>query len=69
MKFAVPYENGMIFQHFGKSATFKVYETELAGRKLTIETGTQRTGRTACRYGRPGGNLRWYRRRCPVCTD
>ena len=28
MKFAVPYENGMIFQHFGKSATFKVYETE-----------------------------------------
>lgn len=28
MKFAVPYENGEIFQHFGKTKTFKVYEVE-----------------------------------------
>ena len=28
MKIAVPYENGEIFQHFGKTKTFKVYEIE-----------------------------------------
>lgn len=28
MKIAVPYENGMVFQHFGHSAQFKFYETE-----------------------------------------
>ncbi|MDD2217023.1 MAG: NifB/NifX family molybdenum-iron cluster-binding protein [Eubacteriales bacterium] len=27
MKIAVPYENGEIFQHFGKSKSFKIYET------------------------------------------
>ena len=28
MKIAAAYENGMIFQHFGKTETFKIYETE-----------------------------------------
>ena len=28
MKIAVPYENGMIFQHFGRSAQFKFYEAQ-----------------------------------------
>ena len=28
MKIAVPYENGMIFPHFGRSAQFKFYEIE-----------------------------------------
>ena len=28
MKIAVTYENGMIFQHFGHTAQFKVYEVE-----------------------------------------
>ena len=28
MKIAVTYENGQIFQHFGHTETFKVYETE-----------------------------------------
>lgn len=28
MKLAVPYENGSIFQHFGKTKVFKVYEIE-----------------------------------------
>ena len=28
MKIAVTYDNGNIFQHFGKTENFKVYETE-----------------------------------------
>lgn len=28
MKIAVPYENGQVFQHFGHSAQFKIYNAE-----------------------------------------
>lgn len=28
MKIAVTYDNGNVFQHFGKTEYFKVYETE-----------------------------------------
>lgn len=28
MRIAVTYENGMIFQHFGHTESFKVYEVE-----------------------------------------
>ena len=28
MKIAVPFENGQVFQHFGRSAQFKLYEAE-----------------------------------------
>ena len=28
MKIAVPYENGMVFQHFGHTEQFKVYDVE-----------------------------------------
>ena len=28
MKIAVPYENGQVFQHFGHSAQFKIYDAE-----------------------------------------
>ena len=28
MKIAVTYENGQVFQHFGHTEAFKVYETE-----------------------------------------
>ena len=28
MKIAIPYENGQVFQHFGRSAQFKFYEAE-----------------------------------------
>ena len=28
MKIAVPFEDGQVFQHFGRSAQFKVYEAE-----------------------------------------
>ena len=34
MKIAIPYENGMVFQHFGHSPAFKVYEIE-AGRVVS----------------------------------
>ena len=26
MKIAIPYENGMVFQHFGHTAEFKFYD-------------------------------------------
>lgn len=35
-KIAIPYENGQVFQHFGKTAEFKVYEVE--GNKLVSST-------------------------------
>ena len=28
MKIAVTYENGKVFQHFGKTESFKIYEVE-----------------------------------------
>lgn len=28
MKLAIPYENGQVFQHFGRSAQFKIYDAE-----------------------------------------
>ena len=28
MKIAVAYENGKVFQHFGKTSEFKIYEIE-----------------------------------------
>ncbi len=28
MKIAIPYEDGMIFQHFGHTAAFKIYEVQ-----------------------------------------
>ena len=31
MIIAVTYENGQIFQHFGHSENFKIYETEQKG--------------------------------------
>lgn len=28
MKIAIPYENGQVFQHFGRTQTFKIYNVE-----------------------------------------
>lgn len=28
MKIAIPYENGQVFQHFGRTLQFKIYEVE-----------------------------------------
>ena len=36
MKIAIPYENGQVFQHFGHSAQFKIYDTE-TGKILSSE--------------------------------
>ena len=35
MKIEIPYENGMVFQHFGHTAEFKFYEVE-NGQKADI---------------------------------
>ena len=37
MKIAVTYENGMIFQHFGKSAAFKYYTADENGSIIAAE--------------------------------
>ena len=37
MKIAVTYENGMVFQHFGKSEAFKYYETDEWGDIVAAE--------------------------------
>jgi len=43
MKIAVTYENGMVFQHFGRTQQFKLYEVEndmLADMKVIDTNGT-----------------------------
>ena len=52
MKIAVTYENGNIFQHFGHTETFKVYDVEdgkysFFGDHWLEWKRTWRTGRTA----------------------
>ncbi len=37
MKIAVTYENGVVFQHFGKSRAFKYYETNDRGDIVAVE--------------------------------
>ena len=43
MKIAVTYENGQIFQHFGHTEKFKVYETE--GNKILSSEVIDTAGR------------------------
>lgn len=43
MKIAVPYENGMVFQHFGHTEQFKVYDVEngeITGSSVTAASGS-----------------------------
>lgn len=43
MKIAVPYENGRIFQHFGHTEAFKLYEIEggkIVGSEMTATNGS-----------------------------
>jgi len=47
MKIAVPYENGQIFQHFGKTETFKVYTIENNEIVAAEEVNTNGTGHSA----------------------
>lgn len=68
MKIAVTYDNGNVFQHFGKTENFKVYEVE-DNKVVSSEvigsngTGHGATGRPSGRAGYQRSDLRWYRRR------
>ena len=72
MKIAVTYDNGNIFQHFGKTEFFKVYEVEdnkVISSEVIGSNGTGHgalagaAGRSGCRCA----DLRRYRRRRAVC--
>ena len=69
MKIAVTYENGQIFQHFGHTAQFKVYEAQ-DGKILSsqvVDTNGSGHGALAGFLAAQGcgyANLRRYRRRC-----
>ena len=45
MKIAVTYDNGQIFQHFGHTETFKVYEVEGKEIRSSQIIGTNGTGK------------------------
>lgn len=47
MKIAVTYENGQVFQHFGHSEAFKIYETENGGVVSSRVVGTAGSGHGA----------------------
>ena len=47
MKIAVTYENGQIFQHFGHSESFKVYEAEGKNIVRAEVIGTDGAGHSA----------------------
>ena len=43
MKIAVPYENGQVFQHFGHSGQFKIYDVEdgrIAAERIAVPAGS-----------------------------
>ena len=69
MRIAVTYENGDIYQHFGHTERFKIYDVQdgKVVESRIIDTNGRGT-RRACRYsplfacGYP--DLRRYRRRC-----
>lgn len=47
MKIAVTYENGMVFQHFGHTQRFKVYEIENGKVKIATTVNTNGSGHGA----------------------
>ena len=53
MKIAVTYENGQIFQHFGHSENFKIYETEgkniVRAEVIGTDGAGHKIGRASCR--------------------
>lgn len=57
MKLAVCYENGLVFQHFGHTRQFKVYE---------IENGTIRSGEVVDTNGQGHGALAFVLRELGV---
>ena len=70
MKIAVTYDNGEVFQHFGRTENFKVYEIEdnkVISSEVISSNGVGRTCRSTCRQEREGVDLRRNRWRCDQC--
>ena len=71
MKAAIPYENGQIFQHFGHTAQFKLYE--LQGGKVVSSQVVDTNGSGHGALGRvppgPGGGDPGVRRHWGRCQD
>ena len=59
MKVAVTYENGEVFQHFGRTPQFKIYEIENGEVKSSKVIDTGETG-----HGALAGFLQGGRRQC-----
>lgn len=62
MKIAVTYENGDIFQHFGHTEQFKIYDTENGG-----ITGTQVVSAAGSGHGALAGFLRGLKADVLIC--
>ena len=60
MRIAVPYENGNIFQHFGRSEAFKLYDVADGAVTAAAVVSTNGSGH--------GGHLRRHWRRRAVGT-
>ena len=63
MKIAVTYDNGNVFQHFGKTESFKVYEVENNQVVKSEVIGSNGTGHGALPEVLPErhGRFRWSR--------
>ena len=50
MKLAIPYDNGQVFQHFGKTEAFKIYDIVdgKVGPSMVMSTNGQGHGALAC---------------------
>ena len=67
MKIAVTYDNGEVFQHFGRTENFKVYEIE-DNKVISSEViSSNGVGHGALAGVREGVDLRRNRWRCDQC--
>ena len=68
MRIAVTYENGEIFQHFGHTEQFKVYDVENGKIVFSEVVDTNGSGHGAL-AGVLSPDLRRYWRQCPDGTE
>ena len=71
MKIAVTYENGQIFQHFGHTEQFKLYEVadgKIVREEVVDTNGSGHGALAGFLMQRGVDTLRRYRRRCPDGT-
>ena len=59
MKIAVPYENGQVFQHFGHTSRFQIYD---------VQDGTVKSAQTVVPAGGGHGALSGFLKMCGVDT-